>query len=170
MWDLQGKYITVTCCKHSWMFHFVFESSPPPGAPCQPLLAAGLLHASPGADFHRDDHPHHWGPSHPPRQTALPERLAGRWSPDCWDRCNLYLLYISGAVLGNVLAEAPERLLALSKLSRQELQEVTFSKLSKQELQSLLRKWQTDNICLPSESDVHKEAAQLHFNGFITNI
>ena len=103
------------------------------------------------------------------------------------------MLYISGAVLGNVLAEAPERLLALSKLSRQELQEVTFSKLSKQELQevafsklskkglqevifpnkelqSLLRKLQTDNICLPSESDVHKEAAQLHFNGFITNI
>ena len=36
------------------------------------------------------------------------------------------MLYISGAVLGNVLAEAPERLLALSKLSRQELQEVTF--------------------------------------------
>ena len=41
-------------------------------------------------------------------------------------------------MLGNVLAEAPERLLALSKLSRQELQEVTFfSKLSKQELQEV---------------------------------
>merc|ERR1712203_1081765 len=33
------------------------------------------------------------------------------------------LLFLKGAVLGNVLAEAPERLLALSKLSRQELQE-----------------------------------------------
>ena len=44
------------------------------------------------------------------------------------DATSIY--HISGAVLGNVLAEAPERLLALSKLSRQEFQEVTFFKLS----------------------------------------
>ena len=66
------------------------------------------------------------------------------------------MLYISGAVLGNVLAEAPERLLALSKLSRQELQEVTFfSKLSKQELQevafSKLSKKELQEVIFPNK-------------------
>ena len=105
----------------------------------------------PGTNIHRDDHSYHWGASHHPRQVALLKRWNSIEKIDkdlincqVWlflivpvsQRTTLYSVQIgptplalnslslSGAVLGNVLAEAPERLTALS---RQQLKEVGSS-------------------------------------------